>query len=55
MAKTGRRRPKEQTAGRRIAARLKPLYVEFRKVKGHSDDERNDVADGLAVKGRDEA
>jgi hypothetical protein len=38
-----------------LAARLKPLHVEFRKVAGHKGDEWNDAVDRLAVKGRDEA
>jgi hypothetical protein len=29
------------------------LNVEFRKVKGHNNDQWNDAADALAVRGRD--
>jgi hypothetical protein len=38
-----------------ITARLRSFNVEFRKVKGHSDDPWNDTADALADTGRDEA
>jgi hypothetical protein len=38
-----------------IAAHLRSLHTEFRKVSGHKGDEWNDVVDRLAVKGRDEA
>jgi ribonuclease HI len=56
----GRRKPggggvKNKPQIEEIAARLKPLYVEFRKVQGHNGDEWNEVVDRLAVKGRDEA
>jgi ribonuclease HI len=38
-----------------IAAKLKPLRVEFRKVAAHRRDQWNEKADRLAAQGRDEA
>jgi ribonuclease HI len=38
-----------------IISRLETLTVDYRKVKGHNNDEWNDRADALAVTGRNEA
>jgi ribonuclease HI len=38
-----------------ITARLRSFNVEFRKIKGHSNDQWNDSVDALAVQGRVEA
>jgi ribonuclease HI len=48
-------RVKNQELVSSITARLRSFNVEFRKVKGHSDDPWNDKADELADRGRDEA
>jgi ribonuclease HI len=40
---------------RAITAKVKTINVQFRKVKGHSNDQWNDAADALAVQGRDDA
>jgi ribonuclease HI len=39
----------------RICLRLRSLHAEFRKVKGHNNDQSNDRAGALAVMGRDDA
>jgi hypothetical protein len=44
-----------QQLAERITAILTMFDIEFRKVKGHNNDEWNDLADKLAVEGRDEA
>jgi hypothetical protein len=37
-----------------ITGIMKTLNIEFRKAKGHNNDQWNDAADALAVRGRDE-
>jgi ribonuclease HI len=39
----------------RIVRRLETLHADYRKVKGHDNDQWNDRADALAVMGRNEA
>jgi ribonuclease HI len=38
-----------------ITAKLRSINVRFRKVKGHNNDQWNDAADALAVRGKDDA
>lgn len=37
-----------------IMMKLRSINVQFRKVKGHNNDQWNDASDALAVRGRDE-
>jgi ribonuclease HI len=48
-------RTKNKNLVDRIVKRLRELNPQFRKVKGHSNDQWNDRADALAVMGRNEA